>query len=59
MYIQSIIRHYPDEIPKRGKRIIVVSESYPKNHEMRVRIIDSQFLSICKEVDYWYYAGEL
>ena len=41
-----------EEKPAEG-RILVYSPTYPVGDSMRYRIIDSSFLSICKEVTHW------
>lgn len=51
--------HKFEEQPDSGKRILIFSPVYPENHEMRVRIIDSNFLSICKEVEKWAYLSDV
>lgn len=51
--------HKITERPKDGKKILVVSPIYPVGHEMRVRIIDSQFFTLCKEIEKWAYVEEL
>ena len=51
--------HKATDIPDQNKRILVVAPVYPVGHEMRTRIIDAQFLSICSEVQKWAYVEEL
>jgi len=51
--------HKITDKPEQNRRIITVSPVYPVGHEMRTRIIDSQFLSICSEVKKWAYVKEL
>lgn len=36
-----------------GLRVEIFSPIYPKNSELRIRIIDSQFVRICKEATHW------
>jgi hypothetical protein len=36
-----------------GLRVETFSPIYPDNSEMRHRIMDSQFVRICKEVTHW------
>ena len=42
-----------DIIPPLGVRILAFSPSYPVGHEMRFRIVDSQFLKIIGEATHW------
>ena len=46
------------DLPEEGRRIITLSPVYPIGHEMRVRVIDSQFLRLCGEVTQWMYAED-
>lgn len=51
--------HKKDDKPKQNKKILVISPIYPVDHEMRSRIINSEFLSTCHEVEKWAYVEEL
>jgi hypothetical protein len=45
--------HSIAEKPHYNTRILVFSSCYKDNDPMQFRIIDSQFLSITTDVDYW------
>lgn len=47
-----------DEKPLPDKRILIFSPDYPEESGMRKRIIDSQFLRICKDATHWKYISE-
>ncbi len=42
-----------DVEPPAGVRILAFSPVYPVGHEMRFRVMDSQFLRIMKEATHW------
>lgn len=41
--------------PRLGERILIFSPNYSKDNDIRWRIIDSQFLKICKDATHWAY----
>lgn len=50
------VDHNKDEYPSEndvGNRVLVFSPIYPEGHEMRWRIINTDFLSMCKEVTHY------
>ena len=47
-----------DEKPKDRIRIAIYSPIYPEDSGMRKRIIDSQFLELCREATHWGYISE-
>ena len=51
--------HNRSEYPDINKRILAISPCYPKEHDMRARVIDAQFLNICSEVEYWIYIDDI
>lgn len=49
------------EVPPEGtrKQVLTFSPAYPRGDMMRYRILDGQFVGICKEVTKWVYIDEL
>jgi len=46
--------HIDEEImPKHGVRLLVCSPKHRKDPSMFLRLLDSQFLSISSDVEYW------
>jgi hypothetical protein len=55
----NLVWHHKSDEPKiRNKRILAFSPLYGKDDQFRVRLIDSHFLKICKEVEWWAYVEE-
>lgn len=42
-----------DNLPPPDTRVLAFSSCYPKGHDMRWRMLSSQFLRLCSEVDLW------
>ena len=51
----DLIWYHRNEInkPPKNSRILVFSPDYEIDDPMRFRLIDSQFLSISKDAEYW------
>lgn len=49
------------EVPPEGtkKQVLAFSPAYPVGDAMRYRLLDGQFVGICKEVTRWIYVDEL
>jgi len=47
--------HRKEQMPAEGHRILVFSPAYKETDPMRIRVIDSQFLAISKDAEWWAY----
>jgi len=47
-----------ETLPEDGRRVLTLSTVYPRGDGLRHRIMDSQFVRICSEVDFWAYLEE-
>jgi len=46
---------YKDGTPNRGERVLTYSECYDKDPVLAYRILDGQFVHICKDVTHYVY----
>jgi hypothetical protein len=49
--------HREDQTPSNGNRILVFSPNYNEKDPFRIRLIDSQFFKISKDVEWWAYVN--
>ena len=43
-----------DKLPKRGTRVLTFSPCYEVGSEMRIRMMDGQFVKLCTDVTKWH-----
>ena len=46
---------YKDGTPNKGQRVLTYSEIYQDTPEMAYRILDGQFVRLCREVTHYMY----
>lgn len=44
-----------EQMPDKGKRILVLSPMYEENDPFRIRLIDSQFYELSTDAEWWAY----